>query len=317
MSEQIDDKAFEEYLSRQGPVSQRYRELEASEPPPTLDRLVLERAAQAVERKRNKPVWRTWGVPVALAASMALAIAVVIDSGVTPTAQKEVSSRALSRAEVPAVEERAPETDAPAETRDSTQPAPALAPMLTTADKPVDRRAADARERAQELAAARQRASAERKSEEVTVSGVRPQEVVRATRVPELVPPPPGMEQDAAPAPVEQRAAAPSRTETRSQPDSPGAASVEEIAVTGQLRRRPASGVGPRGTVRRSPSVAADQDWVDEEARRESDPALWLDYIRELRRDRKNEEADREWAEFRSVYPGYDVAETDVARPQR
>jgi hypothetical protein len=43
-------------------------------------------------------------------------------------------------------------------------------------------------------------------------------------------------------------------------------------------------------------------------------PAVWLENIRQLRRDGKVLQADREWMRFRKVFPDYPVADDDVAR---
>jgi hypothetical protein len=40
----------------------------------------------------------------------------------------------------------------------------------------------------------------------------------------------------------------------------------------------------------------------------------WLKDIRELRKENKQEQADKEWRRFRAAYPTYDVAESDTAR---
>ncbi len=45
-----------------------------------------------------------------------------------------------------------------------------------------------------------------------------------------------------------------------------------------------------------------------------TDPEAWLKDIRQLRKDNKPEEADREWRRFRETFPDFEVAETDAAR---
>jgi hypothetical protein len=50
------------------------------------------------------------------------------------------------------------------------------------------------------------------------------------------------------------------------------------------------------------------------EPRNYSDPEQWLRDIRQLRKENKHEEADREWLRFRYVFPNYEVANTDPAR---
>jgi len=47
----------------------------------------------------------------------------------------------------------------------------------------------------------------------------------------------------------------------------------------------------------------------------ERDPAEWLAEIRKLREAGRNEDADREWHDFREMFPRYEVAPDDPARP--
>ena len=46
----------------------------------------------------------------------------------------------------------------------------------------------------------------------------------------------------------------------------------------------------------------------------QSDPELWLEEIRDLRRAGKVADADREWQEFRKSFPDFRVADDDIAR---
>ncbi len=84
MSDPIDIKALDEYLKGGSDISQRYRELGREDVPPDLDRRVLAEARAAVAgggaaRSRS---WLRWSAPVALAASVVLVVAVVIESPV-------------------------------------------------------------------------------------------------------------------------------------------------------------------------------------------------------------------------------------------
>jgi len=49
-------------------------------------------------------------------------------------------------------------------------------------------------------------------------------------------------------------------------------------------------------------------------APRYSDPEQWLEDIRQLRKDNKQQEADREWRRFRAAFPDHEVAADDPAR---
>ena len=82
VSDPIDIKALDEYLKGGSDISQRYRELGREDVPPELDRRVLDEARAAVAgggaaRSRS---WLRWSAPVALAASVVLVVAVVIES---------------------------------------------------------------------------------------------------------------------------------------------------------------------------------------------------------------------------------------------
>lgn len=88
---------------------------------------------------------------------------------------------------------------------------------------------------------------------------------------------------------------------------------LSEIIVTGNLARR-APGIGPRGTVRQSTSAESESDAVTAGAQIHEEPKHWLERIRQLRKDGKAQDADREWQRFREAYPDYTVAETDAAR---
>ena len=48
-----------------------------------------------------------------------------------------------------------------------------------------------------------------------------------------------------------------------------------------------------------------------------TDPEEWLKDIRQLRKDNKQEEADREWRRFLAAFPNHEVAETDAARAKQ
>jgi hypothetical protein len=50
-----------------------------------VDRLVMQRAHAAVTRPSRSQTWRRWSVPVALAASVVLAVAILLETGVRQT----------------------------------------------------------------------------------------------------------------------------------------------------------------------------------------------------------------------------------------
>lgn len=146
--------------------------------------------------------------------------------------------------------------------------------------------------------------------------------------LPAAAAPPPMIEAPAAPAPVK---AAPVR------PDSVQSAAdaveqPKEITIT--ARRRESREESSRGMTassaamdeRSEPRMAAPQSTAVTQTaiRRQSaetmwrqadaDPERWLEEIRELRKEGKPDEADREWERFRESFPDYPVANSDIAR---
>jgi hypothetical protein len=92
---------------------------------------------------------------------------------------------------------------------------------------------------------------------------------------------------------------------------------LQEAVVTGTRQRRSAGRTaGPRNTISGSafetrPAADADAD-ADADAE-QSDPAKWLEEIRDLRRAGKTAEADAAWERFREAFPDFPVAQDDVA----
>lgn len=105
------DDEFDDFLSRRKPLFRRPSE-DPFEPPEDLDRIVLRRARDAIESDRPQRVFQgpRWGAPLAIAATLLVAFAVVLHSalpkkGPTP----EVSVQAVSQpVDEPAVAAAAP-----------------------------------------------------------------------------------------------------------------------------------------------------------------------------------------------------------------
>lgn len=108
-----DQQAWERYLAREGEVADAYRRLEAESVSPDLDAAVLAKARDAVQPRKS---WLRWGGPVALAASVLLAVTLVIESGpggsLIPATVPQVTMM-----EAPVVADRATSTAATVETR--------------------------------------------------------------------------------------------------------------------------------------------------------------------------------------------------------
>ena len=97
------DDEFDDFLRKRRPMFGRDEQLE---PPLELDRVVLRQAREAIEGERPHRVFRapSWGMPVALAATLVLAFTVILRVG-TPEAVKkpEVTVQNVSRQiEIPA-----------------------------------------------------------------------------------------------------------------------------------------------------------------------------------------------------------------------
>ncbi len=81
MTDDMNEKLLQEYLEGRSPVSDAYQAAEKSGPPPELDRAVLAeaRAAARAGRDIGSPRWQAWLMPVSLAATVTLCIALVAE----------------------------------------------------------------------------------------------------------------------------------------------------------------------------------------------------------------------------------------------
>jgi hypothetical protein len=328
---EIDDKAFDEYLERTSGVSRRYRELPADGVPRALDERVLAEARAAVEKqaamKSKARRLARWSVPLALAASVVLVVTVTRDAEMqkraAPTYQEKPSAVPLEKLDK----------------RSEPAAAPPVAPATTGAGAQAG------------LAAPKEQFVPEpkRETEPVLVSGNRirgtPEDAalpVQVITLPEViqtspaVAAPPAPSQSVVEARVEalrkqaeesrQDAGAPATASTTTATAPPTSrdesrerqsAQVSEVVVTGQSRRNtaPPPSAGPRDTISRA--LSANAGLADGTPTWESDPPAWLEHIRELRKQNRVIDADHEWERFRKAYPEFEVAETDAARPTK
>ena len=293
MSDPIDIKALDEYLKGGSDISQRYRELGREDVPPELDRRVLAEARAAVAgggaaRSRS---WLRWSAPLAVAASVVLVVAVVIESPVQDATlaiqpASEVSYEANHTEEYKLREEMqilVPEQPS--------APAPAAAPPA-------------APPRASLLKAERKRAD-------------------NAPVVEEVVATAQAREQSFADVPISISVVTDESTSARNEADrtagvaadssakADDSSAIQEAVVTGTRQRRSAGRTaGPRNTI--SGSAFETRPAADADAE-QSDPAKWLEEIRDLRRAGKTAEADAAWERFREAFPDFPVAQDDVA----
>lgn len=274
-------------------MSRQYRQLHSAEVPAELDRIVLRRAHDAVKVAPAKSrAWRRWSGPLALAASAVLVVSIVVETGmqdeVTLTAEKatapaapQMEPQVEAKRQSGAEESEAVENDAAGSGASEAPRSPQSAP-------------------AEPAAVAQDRAV--------------PQDSARSpvyVMTPEASPPQPRIMESASPAeqaeePVPQVArrerrnagapppvAAPSSAPRAEADAQKAAADTQEIIVTGNA-------AASRAISAPMPQYA--------------DPERWLQDIRQLRKDNKQEQADREWRRFREAFPDHPVSETDAAR---
>jgi len=287
VSEPIDDKAFDEYLSGRSQISQRYRALadDARETvPPELDRSILAQARDAIAQaevpsmdeltrlrtKRRRLM--QWGVPAALAASAVLVISIVIQGGV----QHEV--RAVNERPITAPAAAAPPAPPIVAKQQSTGASAQDGVVLITPPQNA--------------------------VTEFSPLAPPPAEVAKeAPRVRRIAPPPPP-----APAPLK---------ETSKSEQAAVAAGASRVHVPNESAPTPMQArqsAAPSATLPQAPAPAARTgDERSGPADLRGDPQHWLEHIRELRKNGKNAEADSDWKEFRARYPDYPVAGTDAA----
>jgi len=289
-----DEQPLDEYLKGNSSVSRQYRQLPGEDVPPSLDRLVLRQAAEAVKRP-SRPAWMRWTAPLAVAASTVLVVSIVIESGLrdetivsAPTMQAQRAAAAQAPVETRMIEESketpppmvaapppaAPIADAPADANTFARqrsapppPAPAPAQELKRAAQPARDEAAGAVLQEQVAKAERQKSALESAAREQEKSATQ-----RAMR-----------------------------------------ADQGQIAGSRESVEKPE----PKAVLSYSRPISAIPVNTATIQRANTDPEAWLKEIRQLRIDNKKEEADREWRRFREAFPNYEVAETDAARESR
>jgi hypothetical protein len=333
VSDPIDIKALDEYLKGNSDIARRYRELGSEDVPPELDRRVLDEARAAVAgggsgRARS---WLRWSAPLAVAASVLLAVTVVIESGVQNDASFATKQVAADKARVEQqqqaaeykLQEQLAQERQPERQREfAPEPPAVVAPQAPAALVPV---AAPP----PALAKAESERANSAVPEEVTVQAKAllraqsesPTPVTAVTSetvdspAPQVAAEQPSFAGSVATVPA-RKEAEPATAEADSSADD-----LSSVSVTGNTRaRRAGRTAGVRGTIGSSPLATESRPVADEDAARadlRSDPQKWLEEIRELRRAGKVEEADRAWEQFHKAFPNFPVADDDLARKQR
>jgi hypothetical protein len=280
----IEDKLLDEYFAGDSPFSRRYRETPAHDVPPELDAKILA-ASKAPTRRSALSRWRVWSAPLALAATVVIAVAVILRGGIEHAAVQSQDMQERSAVEVTTNQEMIVPAAPPA----------AAAPAAAAPEPVPEATRSEAKSKA--IAPAKAPRARERDTQMFK------KEVTRDEALP-VAP---------ASAASDQLANAPAPTVTSNTSQKPQAPLEQDVVVTGAFRRsEPAAGAGPHNSVR--PAEKSERT-LEKEAR-EADPDLWLEYIRDLRKNNDIRAADREWNKFVNAYPNYAVAADDLARPK-
>lgn len=116
MTERSQDAGLEAYLARRSSLSRRYRELDDDVPTPELDARVLAEARRAIGQSgKNRTSSRRWLAPLAVAATVLLTVAVVLEVTQQPVVelapdQQRSKEQATNLAEPATVSPTPPET---------------------------------------------------------------------------------------------------------------------------------------------------------------------------------------------------------------
>jgi hypothetical protein len=115
------DDEFDDFLARRKPIFSR--PAEPLEPPDEVDRVVLRQAREAIQGDRPQRVFKgpRWGAPLAIAATLVLAISAILHVGMpakeapVPSVTVQTISQRLESAPAPAARSLTPNNYAPAE----------------------------------------------------------------------------------------------------------------------------------------------------------------------------------------------------------
>jgi hypothetical protein len=258
-----EDRELEDFLAHRSSRHRRLAERDRSEPPPELDRVVLNKAREAINLSTGEPMYRAprWALPVSLAATVVLALAVVMNLARVPHGGYPVAASASpameaegDTADIPLTAPAAPRVDESAAGLVASNSAPALRDEMR-------KQAAEPR---REKAAAPATALAKAEPQNAVQM---PAEVTAASE-----------EVSAAESPV---------------PAPEASALVYNGAARGV--RSPASDFFAIVPAKRE-AIASD------EAKR-ADPQVWRREIERLRAAGQSDAADRELARFRKAFP--------------
>jgi hypothetical protein len=277
----------------------------ADDVPPELDRAVMAQATSAVRAITPKlQTWRRYSMPVTLAATVVVAVSIVLNVQQNEAPIGAESSKLVATpapAEIDLAESEAsmqPAVVAPSESREAPQP------------ERREKRALEDVRQTEAKSKAEFAADIERRTDSVQSPPPSPviQEQAQAAEVAAADAAAPAMKMASTPAAEVQSPPA-----ARTRQTSATTQDLEQIIVTAQ--QRPAqNAAGPRSNVPSGQTFGLSER--ERVAEREARPELWLKYIRDLRAVNRNVEANREWQRFLKAYPNHPVAVTDSARPK-
>jgi hypothetical protein len=298
MTQPPDDKTFDEYLNRDSAVSQHYRNLDADHVPPALDSAVLAQASEALSAKTTKKrsAWTRWSAPLALAATIVLGVAIVLEIGVDEKV-------AMPSAQVEMTAAEAPANDAATSAAiDQVTEEPRLFAEQPKLDAPAPAAPMQAHERTEPVAKEAKR--------EAPITGNVAETPTELLAQDAVAPPPP--------------AASPSMDERITVTSMPTAELEERAvesrrdqAISARSSAAPARAMTQMQTAS-TPDVSAGAVINPQQAPAAPrlEPQVWLEQIRTLRREGKVLEADEQWRQFAAAYPAFAVTRDDLARPK-
>lgn len=298
LDSQLPEGELDEYLKGDSSVSRQYRQLHSAQVPAELDRLVLRQAQDAVRTTPAKSrTWMRWSGPLALAASAVLVVSIVTETGM----QDEVmlTAEKSSAPAGPQMEPAAPQMEAKRR-----QTAPVEHDMA-----------------AENSAAGSAASEAPRSPQAAPPPPSAPAQDAAADRAVAQFVSPPAVRLDM-PAPVSAPAESPSSMQMKEESAQPPA-EESDLALPKVARERRNAGAPPPVAAPR-PEADAQEVVVSGNAITSRpvsaviapvpDPELWLEQIRQLRKENKQTEADREWRRFREAFPDHPVSDVDAAR---
>ena len=286
-------------------VSKRYRELGAEEPPRALDDAILAASRRAVDSHPAPLVApagrRRWYFPVAAAAVITLSVAVTLqverqrpeERVVADAPQSQRREQVLAQ---PQKEEQVSQAPAAAGERKAA-PKPMRAPQAFTPEPPA-------------TPAPPSVTSAPSSTD--SLDALAKSRSDNASRD--------SLAREAAPAPAQGAADARVRAQIQPNAEKRAAQAAETRRMEAELQVKPAPAARAAGAVAAKPAPAPDAaaGFVAPYAVMSSGgPERWLEQIAELRKQGKDEEADKVLAEFRKTYPDYPLTDEMRAKVER